>query len=151
MLHEYGELHRTLADIGKECGVSRQAVKQAADKFGIKHVRVSERIDVAWLREQREAKKRSQQDIADELGISQHIVSRLCVKHKIEIPRRTQEERKDKRRAWSRAYQNRRFATDPVYREAKKACTSRWQKAHPAECRAIQATYRAKKKREERT
>lgn len=145
LLREYGEKHRTLQSIGDECGVSRQAVKQAADKFGIEYVPVSKRIDIAWLREQREGNKRSQQDIADDLGIARQHIGILCLEHAIKRPERTKLTR-EQRNARNLSWQNRKYKTDPEYREMKKRSVVRWRKAHPAECLVHQQTYRDKKK-----
>jgi hypothetical protein len=139
---EYHEKHRTLQSIGDECGVSRQAVHDAARRFGIEYVPVPKRIDISWLREQREVKRRTQREIAEELGVSRRVIERLCVEYGISRPKRTKEERA----AWLHAYQNRRYATDPKYRERKKQGTARWRKAHRAQYLKYQREYAARKR-----
>jgi hypothetical protein len=139
---EYHEKHRTLQSIGDECGVSRQAVHDAARRFGIEYVPVPKRIDIAWLREQREVERRTMPDIANALGVSRMVISRLCHKHKIQRPKRSEEYRA----AQSLACENHRYATDPAYREMKKRCTARWRKTHRAQYLKYQREYAARRR-----
>jgi len=125
---EWIERHRLLRDIAAECGVSKQAVQQQAEKVGLKYLHPAERIDVSWLREQVEGEGRAQADIGREVGLSGSRISILCCRHGIKRPRQTKEERA----ARQRYYQNTRYRTDPEYRAMKKATAARWRKEHPA-------------------
>lgn len=145
--HEYEEKHRTLQDIGDECGVSRQAVHDAAMSFGIEYVPPSKRIDIDWLREQRETKKRTIEDIAEEKSVSRRLISQLCAESGIRRPKRTKEERA----AWVRAYQNNKYATDPVYKEMKRRSVSNWRKTHRDRHLEYQREWRRKKSEQRRS
>jgi len=122
---------RSLDDIGKECGVSKQAIDQMRIHVGLpspgKRPGVCDHIDVDWLRKQVEVKRRFKKDIAAECGVSLKSLGRHCTALGIRKQPFTPEERK----AHDREYENTRYATDQEYRDRKRATTKAWAKKNP--------------------
>jgi len=122
---------RSLDDIGKECGVSKQAIDQMRIHVGLpapgKKPGVCDKIDVSWLCEQVEVKRRFRKDIAADCGVSKKSLDRRCIDLGIRKKPFTPEERK----ARNNEYQNARYATDPEFRDRKLATSNAWAKNNP--------------------
>ena len=122
---------RSLDDIGKECGVSKQAIDQMRIHVGLpapgKKPGVCDKIDVSWLREQVEVKRMFKKDIAADCGVSAASLYRHCIDLGIRKQPFTPEERK----AHDREHENTRYATDQEYRDRKRATTKAWAKNNP--------------------
>jgi len=122
---------RSLDDIGKECGVSKQAIDQMRIHVGLpapgKRPGVCGKIDVSWLREQVEVKRRCRKDIAADCGVSQRSLERHCVALGIRKKHFTPKERK----ARNNEYQNARYAADQEFRDRKRATSNAWAKENP--------------------
>ena len=122
---------RSLDDIGKECGVSKQAIDQMRIHVGLpapgKKPGVCDKIDVSWLREQVEVKRRFKKDIAADCGVSQKSLERHCIALGIRKQPFTPEERK----ARNNEYQNARYAADQEFRDRKLATAKAWAKENP--------------------
>jgi len=132
---------RSLDDIGKECGVSKQAIDQMRIHLGLpspgKRPGVCDKINVSWLREQVEVKRRFKKDIAAECGVSQKSLSRHCTALGIRKKPFTPEERKVSKNA----YQNARYAADPEFRDRKLATATAWAKENPDRTKKHSADY----------
>ena len=128
---------RTMADIASQCGVSKQAVGVYAKRFGLHKPPVWMTFDVDWLREEWVVKRRSEKDMCAEIGFSACTLYKALKFHGIRRPAFTPEERRER----NLAYQNRRYATDPEYRERKKACTIYWRENNPERYRKYHRDY----------
>lgn len=132
---EWIEKHRLLKDIAAECGVSKEAVRQQAAKFGLKYLSPTERIDALWLREQVECKRRTQKDIGHEIGLSKDAVGILCRRHGIKRTQMSPAERLNRRTENAARYFAKRYSTDPDYRAGCIERAKRWQREHPDKAR----------------
>ena len=138
---------RTLQDIGEECGVSRERVRQAAKKFGIVKPRKQDLIDIDWLRQERDVKHRCYADLAVELGVSITTVAKICHYYGIAAPPRlTPEEVLAHGRDRCNKYYHRMYESSPAFRAMKKASTLRWRAANPERYNAYQREYSRRKK-----
>jgi plasmid maintenance system antidote protein VapI len=81
---EYGEKHRSMRDMAKECGVSRETIRVALKDCGIEYVSPRERIDIARVRKQIEGRGKSYRAVARELGVSHGMIARLCQENGIQ-------------------------------------------------------------------
>ena len=130
---------RTLADIASQCGVSRQSVGFYVKQFGLHKPALPTwmTFDPDWLQEEWVVKRRSEKDMCAEIGFSSatlYMALRYCgIKRPVFTP--------EERRARYNARQNRRYATDPEYREMKRASVLRWRKKNPKRYREYQREY----------
>jgi len=122
---------RSLDDIGKECGVSRQAIDQMRIHVGLpapgKRPGVCDHIDADWLREQVEVKRRFRRDIAAECGVSRKSLDR----HRSALGIRKQPFTPEERKARNNKYQNAKYAADQEFRDRKLATSNAWAKENP--------------------
>ena len=135
---------RTLNDIGGECGVTRERIRQIAKKFGIVKPRKRDLIDIDWLRQEIEEKRRTHGDIANECGVCSATIVSIAREHNIHRVSYTPMELVRR----NVAAQNFRHAADPEYRAMKLANTVKWQREHREQYRAYQRKYYHLKKAE---
>ncbi|GAG09331.1 unnamed protein product, partial [marine sediment metagenome] len=121
---------RTLADIGRQCGVSREAVRQHASRFGLRKSLLWEMIDEEWLRRGIVEERRTMEELAIEIGISYWAIRQARRMYGIKIPRVKDLSAEEQRQRMNER-QNHRYATDPECRRKKIACARRWQRNNP--------------------
>ena len=128
---------RTMADIASQCGVSKQAVGVYAKRFGLHKPPVWMTFDADWLQKEWAVKRRPAKDMCAEVGLGRETLRRALSYYGIKRPAFTPEERRER----NVAYQNRCYATDPEYRERKKACTIYWRENNPERYRKYHRDY----------
>ena len=133
---------RTLRDIGKECGVSFEAVRASAAKFRIVKPKEWQLIDKDWLQVEYVDKRRSQRDISDELGISIGAIRIALSRYGIVRFTYT----KEQIRVRYNEGQNRRYAENEELRKRKNAATTKWRENNKERYNAYQRDYHREKK-----
>ena len=139
---EYVNKRRTLRDLGKECGVSFEAVRASAARFGIVKPKEWELIDKDWLQVEYVDNRRSQKDISGELGVSIGSVRIALSNHGIIRTPYTKEEI----RVRYNEGQNRRYADNEELRKRKNATTTKWREDNKERYNAYQRNYHSGKK-----
>ena len=138
---------RTMEDIGEECGVTREAVRQMAKKHGIVKPRQRDLIDIDWLSQERGVKHRSLADLAVEIGVGTTAISDVCRQHGITgPPQQTPEEVAARMRARCKKYYHRMFENSLDFRAMKKARSIQWQQDNPERYNAYQRSYLRRKR-----
>ena len=149
LTEEYVINGRSVRDIGKQCGVTHQAISIFVVRYGLAEKKGAihgyhkwSKIGEQFLRDEYGEKLRSHIDIANELNMSESTVRKACRIYginRLEYPIERLSHAERLRR--NVEYQNHKYATDPRYRKMKADYSARWRKEHPDEFNAYQRKY----------
>ena len=136
LYNEYVVKGRTLSSIARQFGVSREAVSFVSRKRGLKEERNKIHkpyMNREWLENEYVRKRRTQDDIAKECGVSRGIIGKWVRKHGLRKPTLTRDEVNAKRRE--------RYKNDAQYRARRAEISRRWRNKNIDRCRQKSREY----------
>ena len=128
---------RTLKDIGDECGVTKEAIRQSANRLGLYKPPLYLTLDKTWLKHEYIDLRRNQRSMAAEIGVGRLAISKALKLYGIVRIPFTKEENQSRRST----YHKHRYATDQEFRTRKMSHATSWRKSHVEENKVYHQDY----------